>query len=126
MHKYFRLTPGQQIAHAHAQSWQRSNKTAAPAGHAGLPKGHPFLRSQQCGRPAPTIRLEGSDERGVYRARPLDARKLVEKLATVSRAYLHNQWGEFASDRRLRQYFSAIGTGGLSRAWLPPRSARIS
>jgi alpha-galactosidase len=49
-----------------------------------------FLRSQQYGRPAPTIRLEGLDERGVYRVQPLDARKLAEKLPTASGAYLQN------------------------------------
>jgi alpha-galactosidase len=49
-----------------------------------------FLRSQQFGRPAPTIRLRGLDERGVYRVQALDNRKLVEKLETVSGAYLEN------------------------------------
>ena len=49
-----------------------------------------LLRSQQYGRPAPTIRLEGLDERGVYRVQPLDSRKLAEKLATASGAYLQN------------------------------------
>ena len=49
-----------------------------------------FLRSQQYGRPAPTIRLRGLDERGVYRVQALDNRKLVEKLETASGAYLEN------------------------------------
>jgi alpha-galactosidase len=49
-----------------------------------------FLRSQQYGRPAPTIRLQGLDEHGVYRVRALDQNKLVEKLDTVSGAWLQN------------------------------------
>ncbi len=39
-----------------------------------------FLRSQQYGRPAPTIRLRGLDERAVYRLKPLHRNKLVEML----------------------------------------------
>ena len=49
-----------------------------------------FLRSQQYGRPAPTIRLRGLDERGVYRVKPLDASKVAEKLETASGAYLQD------------------------------------
>jgi alpha-galactosidase len=49
-----------------------------------------FLRSQQYGRPAPTIRLRGLDERAVYRLRPLHPNKVVEKLETASGAYLQN------------------------------------
>ncbi len=49
-----------------------------------------FLRSQQYGRPAPTIRLRGLDERGVYRVQALDNSKLVEKLETASGAYLQH------------------------------------
>jgi alpha-galactosidase len=49
-----------------------------------------FLHSQQYGRPAPTIRLQGLDEHGVYRIKALDANKLVEKLDTASGAYLHS------------------------------------
>lgn len=49
-----------------------------------------FLRSQQYGRPAATIRLHGLDERGVYRLQPLHPNKLIEKLDTASGAYLQN------------------------------------
>lgn len=49
-----------------------------------------FLRAQQYGRPTPTIRLRGLDERAVYRVRALDGSKLVEKLETASGAYLQN------------------------------------
>jgi alpha-galactosidase len=49
-----------------------------------------FLRSQQYGRPVPTIRLRGLDERGVYRLQPLHRNKLVEKVDTLSGAYLEN------------------------------------
>jgi alpha-galactosidase len=49
-----------------------------------------FLRSQQYGRPAPTIRLRGLDERGVYRVKALDGSKVAEKLQTASGAYLQN------------------------------------
>jgi len=49
-----------------------------------------FLRSQQYGRPAPTIRLRGLDERGVYRVKALDGSKVAEKLETASGAYLQN------------------------------------
>jgi alpha-galactosidase len=49
-----------------------------------------FLRSQQYGRPVPTIRLRGLDERGVYRLQPLHRNKLVEKVDTASGAYLEN------------------------------------
>jgi alpha-galactosidase len=49
-----------------------------------------FLRSQQYGRPAPTIRLRGLDERGVYRVRALDRSKLAEKVETASGSYLQN------------------------------------
>jgi len=50
-----------------------------------------FLHSQQYGRPAARIRLRGLDDRGVYRVKPVDGRKLVEKLETASGAYLQNQ-----------------------------------
>ena len=49
-----------------------------------------FLHSQQYGRPTPTIRLRGLDQRAVYRVKPLDGRKLQEKLETASGAYLQN------------------------------------
>jgi alpha-galactosidase len=49
-----------------------------------------FLHSQQYGRPPATIPLRGLDDRGVYRLKPLDGRKLVEKLETASGAYLRN------------------------------------
>jgi len=49
-----------------------------------------FLHSQQYGRLAPTIRLRGLDEQSVYRIKPLDQNKLVEKLDTASGAYLQN------------------------------------
>ncbi len=49
-----------------------------------------FLHSQQYERPAPAVRLRGLDERGVYRVRALDGRKLVDKLDTASGAYLQN------------------------------------
>jgi alpha-galactosidase len=49
-----------------------------------------FLRSQQYGRPAPTIQLRGLDERGVYRVKPLDGSKVAEKLDTASGAYLQS------------------------------------
>ena len=49
-----------------------------------------FLRSQQYGRPAPTIRLRGLDEHGVYRIKALDGNALVEKLETASGAYLQD------------------------------------
>ena len=49
-----------------------------------------FLHSQQYGRPAPTIRLHGLDDRAVYRVKGLDRRKLREKLETASGAYLQN------------------------------------
>jgi alpha-galactosidase len=49
-----------------------------------------FLRSQQYGRPAPTILLRGLDERAVYRLQPLHPNKLVEQLDTASGAYLRN------------------------------------
>jgi alpha-galactosidase len=49
-----------------------------------------FLHSQQYGRPAATIRLRGLDDRGVYRIKALDSRKLREKLETASGAYLQN------------------------------------
>ncbi len=49
-----------------------------------------FLHSQQYGRPAPTIRLQGLDDRGVYRMKPLDGRKLIEKQETASGAYLQS------------------------------------
>jgi len=49
-----------------------------------------FLRSQQYGRPAPTIHFQGLDEHGVYRIQALDAQKLVENLDTASGAYLQN------------------------------------
>ena len=50
-----------------------------------------FLRSQQYGRPAPTIRLRGLDERGVYRVKALDGSKLAEKVETASGSYLQNR-----------------------------------
>jgi alpha-galactosidase len=49
-----------------------------------------FLHSQQYGRPAPTIRLRGLEDRSVYRVKPLDSRKLAEKLETASGAYLQS------------------------------------
>ena len=49
-----------------------------------------FLRSQQYGRPAPTIRLRGLDEHGVYRVKALDSSKLAEALETASGAYLQS------------------------------------
>jgi len=49
-----------------------------------------FLRSQQYGRLAPTIRWRGLEEHAVYRVKALDPGKLVEKLDTVSGAYLQN------------------------------------
>jgi len=49
-----------------------------------------FLRSQQYGRPVPAIRLQGLDERAVYRLKPLDPKKLTETLESVSGAYLQN------------------------------------
>ncbi len=49
-----------------------------------------FLHSQQYGRPAPTVRLRGLDEHGVYHIKSLDPGKLAEKLATASGAYLQN------------------------------------
>jgi alpha-galactosidase len=49
-----------------------------------------LLRSQQYGRPTPTIRLRGLDERGVYRIKPLHASKLIEKVETMSGSYLQN------------------------------------
>jgi alpha-galactosidase len=45
-------------------------------------------RSQQYGRPAPTVRLRGLDERAVYRVTPLDPKKLVETHGTLSGAAL--------------------------------------
>ncbi|MGH9614707.1 MAG: alpha-galactosidase [Bryobacteraceae bacterium] len=48
-----------------------------------------FLRSQQFGRPAPTIRLRGLDEKSVYRIKPMDG-KLEERLETASGSYLQN------------------------------------
>lgn len=49
-----------------------------------------FLRSQQYGRPAPTIRLRGLDDRAVYRIKSLDPNKLAENLDAASGAYLQN------------------------------------
>jgi alpha-galactosidase len=49
-----------------------------------------FLHSQQYGRPAPTIRLRGLDERAVYRVRAFDSNKLAERFETASGAYLQN------------------------------------
>lgn len=44
-------------------------------------------RSQQYGRPAPAIRLQGLDEQAVYRIKPLDD-KLLERRTALSGAYL--------------------------------------
>jgi alpha-galactosidase len=49
-----------------------------------------FLRSQQYGRPAPTIQLHGLEARAVYRVKALHQDKLVEHLETASGAYLEN------------------------------------
>ncbi len=49
-----------------------------------------FLRSQQYGRPAPTVRLRGLDEQSIYRVKPLDPNRLSEELDTASGAYLQN------------------------------------
>jgi alpha-galactosidase len=49
-----------------------------------------FLRSQQYGRPNPTIRLRGLDEHGVYRVRALYPNKIADALDTASGAYLQN------------------------------------
>ena len=48
-----------------------------------------FLRSQQYGRPAPIVYLQGLDERGIYRVQTIDD-KLMNKAQTLSGAYLMN------------------------------------
>ncbi len=45
-------------------------------------------RSQQYGRPAPTLVLRGLDEKATYRIKPLDPQKLAEKQGELSGAYL--------------------------------------
>jgi alpha-galactosidase len=48
-----------------------------------------FLRSQQYGRPAPIVYLQGLDERAIYRVRTIDD-KLMSKAQTLSGSYLMN------------------------------------
>jgi len=74
-----------------------------------------FLRSQQYGRPAPTIRLRGLDERGVYRVQALDNSKLVEKLETGQRSVLAEPRPEPPPGGRLRQRLNLIGSGAIGR-----------
>lgn len=45
-------------------------------------------RSQQYGRPAPSLVLRGLDEKATYRIKPLDPGKLTEPAETLSGAYL--------------------------------------
>jgi alpha-galactosidase len=46
-------------------------------------------RSQQYGRPAPTVYLRGLDEKATYRLKPLDSRRVVEsQQSELSGAYL--------------------------------------
>jgi alpha-galactosidase len=62
-------------------------------------------RSQQYGRPTPTIRLRGLDEKAVYRIAPLDPKKLVETRQTLSGATLMERGLDF----RLTGDYSAAG-----------------